>query len=282
MDSQNAMMYMPVAPAAPGYGSYGGNGNGMFGGDLWGFIILLALLGGFGNFGGNRGGGGFPFPVSMPSQQNTDNVVQRGFDQQAIMAGIGAVQNGINGLGNSLCNSFAQAEAAANGRYNGLQQQGNATQMAMMQGFMGVQNQFCQCCGDQKAGFEAVKYAVADQGCQDRSALNDAFNALSNKIDTKVQGIHDKLCQLELDNVKQNYENRIAGMQNALDAERSANQSLRFAASQGNQTAAIQAGQRALANEIEQYVNPTPRPAWIVQNPSCCQNQMPCCNGWMN
>ncbi len=46
--------------------------------------------------------------------------------------------------------------------------------------------------------------------------------------------------------------------------------------SQDIQTAAIQAGQRTLANEIEQYVLPTPRPAYIVQNPNCCQNYGGC------
>ena len=35
----------------------------------------------------------------------------------------------------------------------------------------------------------------------------------------------------------------------------------------------IQAGQRALANEIEQHVAPTPRPAYVVQNPNCCATQ---------
>jgi hypothetical protein len=42
-------------------------------------------------------------------------------------------------------------------------------------------------------------------------------------------------------------------------------------ASQDVQTAMIQSGQRQLANEIEQYVLPTPRPAYLVQNPNCCQ-----------
>ena len=31
-----------------------------------------------------------------------------------------------------------------------------------------------------------------------------------------------------------------------------------------------------LANEVEQYVLPTPRPAYIVQNPNCCPNQFGC------
>ena len=41
-------------------------------------------------------------------------------------------------------------------------------------------------------------------------------------------------------------------------------------ASQDVQTAAIQAGQRGLANEIEQYVAPNPKPAYIVTSPYCC------------
>ena len=42
------------------------------------------------------------------------------------------------------------------------------------------------------------------------------------------------------------------------------------------QTAQITAGQRALANEIEQYVLPTPRPAYMVQNPNCCTQNTGC------
>lgn len=121
-------------------------------------------------------------------------------------------------------------------------------------------------------------------GCENRQATADlkytmateAANTRAN-CDANNQKILDKLCQLELDGIKQNYENRIATIQNALDQERSNNQALRFAASQGAQTAQIQAGQRQLANEVEQYVLPTPRPSYIVQNPNCCaQNNFGC------
>lgn len=91
--------------------------------------------------------------------------------------------------------------------------------------------------------------------------------------DAKVQLVMDKLCQLEMDGIKQNYENRIAAMQNTIDSLRLANNNARFDASQDNQTATIQAGQRNLASEIEQYILPTPRPAYIVNNPNCCQQQ---------
>jgi hypothetical protein len=43
-----------------------------------------------------------------------------------------------------------------------------------------------------------------------------------------------------------------------------------------NSAIQIMAGQRALANEIEQYVLPTPRPAYMVQNPNCCAQNTGC------
>ena len=98
-------------------------------------------------------------------------------------------------------------------------------------------------------------------------------SATRANTDAKTQAIMDKLCQLEMDGIKQNYENRIASMQNTIDTLRTMNSNARFDASQNAQTADIQAGQRALANEIEQYVVPTPRPAYVVQNPNCCATQ---------
>lgn len=57
------------------------------------------------------------------------------------------------------------------------------------------------------------------------------------------------------------------------DGLRTANSNARFDASQNAQTATIQAGQRTLANEIEQYVLPTAKPCYVVQNPNCCGQQ---------
>lgn len=74
------------------------------------------------------------------------------------------------------------------------------------------------------------------------------------------QSIKDQLCQDKIDAKNE----KIAELQAQL-------QMAQLAASQNAQTAAIQAGQRGLANEIEQYVLPTPRPAYVVQNPNCCQ-----------
>lgn len=91
-------------------------------------------------------------------------------------------------------------------------------------------------------------------------------------IDSQTRGtqaILDKLCALELD-----------AKNDTIAQLRSELMYARGQASQDVQTGAIQAGQRALANEIEQYVLPTPRPAYIVQNPNCCAQNYGCgCNG---
>ena len=47
-------------------------------------------------------------------------------------------------------------------------------------------------------------------------------------------------------------------------------------ASQDVQTAVIQAGQRNLANEVEQYVAPRPIPSYIVASPYCCNQNYSC------
>lgn len=236
MTSENNGMYMPVVPQ--GYG-YGGNGNDMFGGNwMWFLLIWFAMFGwgnnGFGGFGGNTG-----------------NEVQRGFDQQSIMGGIAGVQNAVNGIVPALQNGFAQAEIAANSR-----------QMADMNQNFAIQSSLQQCCCENRAATADLKYTMA----------TEAANTRAN-CDANNQKILDKLCQLELDGVRQNYEGQLRAMQNQLNAANAENQSLKFAASQGAQTAQILANNEAQTTALEQYLAPVPRPAYVVQNPNCCANQ---------
>ena len=236
MTSENNGMVMPVAPY---YG--GGMGNdGMFGGNwMWFLLVWMAMFGwgngGFGGFGGN----------------NTGNEVQRGFDQQAVMSGIGGIQNAINGIVPAIQNGFAQAEIANNSR-----------QMTDMNQNFQLQSALQQCCCDNRAATADLKYTMA----------TEAANTRAN-CDANNQKIMDKLCQLELDGIKQNYEGQLRAMQNQLNAAHNENQSLRFAASQGAQTAQILANNEAQTTALEQYLAPVPRPAYMVQNPNCCGNQ---------
>lgn len=238
-DNNNGM----VMPVSPMYGN-GGYGNGFgYGGDGLFWIIILFLFAGMnGGWGNGFGNNGSVLPFMM--NQSGQSEVQRVVDQQSVMTGISA-------LSAAQANGFANAEISrCNGLYN-LTSQLNA--IAMNQ-----QN----CCCENRAAVADLKYTMAQEAAATRA-----------NTDAKVQNVMDKLCQLEMDGIKQNYENRIANMQNTIDSLRTMNSNARFDASQNAQTAAIQAGQRTLANEVEQYVLPTPRPAYVVQNPNCCAQQ---------
>lgn len=212
-------MVMPVAPM------YGGNsGFGGWSGDNGWWIILLFLfaLGGWGNgFGGGYGGGGM-MPYVMNSTTNAD--VQRGFDQQSVMSGIGGIQSGISGLATQLCNTgadiqqslcngfagvnatvnsgFANAETAANARQMASMNQTFGAQTAMMQGFNSLGTQFADCCCENRLGLADLKYTVATENCADRTAAMQNTRDIIDSQTRGTQAIIDKLCQLELDGVK--------------------------------------------------------------------------------
>lgn len=248
--SGNDGLVMPVAPMGGGYG------NGGFGGDWGSWIILFLIFGMFGNGWGNNGGGnGGANPWLLAASQRTDDGVQAGFNQAALTGQLSGIQSAIANLGDI---GYQNQIASMNQRFSDAI--GLNTQLSNLS--MGLQN----CCCENRASIADLKYSVATEGCADRNTFNIGVRDLltNNTSNTQavldaIRGINDKLCDQEL------------------QAERRENDNLRqqlnmatLAASQNAQTAAIQAGQRALANEVEQYVLPTPRPAYVVQNPNCC------------
>lgn len=228
-----------VMPVSP----MGGYGNGYgFGGDgAWWLLILFALFmgNGWGNgFGGGYGGGaGF-----------VDTSVQRGFDQSAVMGALGD----ING---AICNGFAGVEASANAR-----------QIADMQSAFALQSQLADCCCENRLASADLKYTIATEECATRSA--DATNT-RDIIDSQTRGtqvILDKLCALELDAKN----DKIADLERQLTMAS-------LAASQGAQTAQILADNARQTSALEDYLNPVPRPAYVVQNPNCCSTNISGC-----
>lgn len=221
----------------------GNNGNGFgFGGDgAWWFILLILLFAGNG-WGNGYGNGGYQADM------------QRGFDQSAIMNGITGINNALASAEVSRCNNQANVLATI-----------NANQNAMNAGMNSLAMSLQNCCCENRAATADLKYTVANEACTTRSA---------NQANT--QAILDKLCQLELDTVKQNYENRILNMQSTIDGLRTSLASANSAASQNAQTAQILADNAAQTFALEQYLSPTPKPAYIVQNPNCCSQQNTC------
>jgi len=199
MTDSNSMV-MPVAPY------YGGNGGGdMFGGfgGGWGFILLLIVLCGWGgNFGGFGGMGNGAFPWMMAGQANSNNDVQRGFDQAAVMSGLtgiqsavtsgfGDVQLGIAGINQNICQTGNGITAALNNGFYGAEIAANGRQMADMQQNFALQNAISGGFNTTSGNIADLKYTIATESANTRVA-----NAAT------VQTVMDKLCQLELDGYK--------------------------------------------------------------------------------
>ena len=238
LNDTNGNMVMPVSPMY-------GNGGGMWGNDGGLFWLLVLFLFGFA---GNGWGGGFG-NNAMPYMLNntTNNDVQRGFDQQAII-------NGLNGINSAVTNGFAQAEISANSR-----------QMADMQQAFAMQSQLANCGCENRAGIADLKYTIATENCADRQAISDGIRDLLANQAANTQKILDQMCADKIDAKNE----QIANLQSQLNMA-----ALRE--SQTAQTAAILANNQAQTQALEQYLNPAPIPAYVVQNPNCCSQNYGC------
>jgi len=278
-----------VMPVAPAYGNYGGSMGGFgYGSDWWLILILLFAFGGggWGGFGGGYNGQlSYDFPWLLQGQAGINQNTNSGFDhaatqsaisalQNSVTAGFGDVQLGIAGVNQGICqtgaavtaavnNGFAQAEIANNSRQIANMQTAFANQTAMNQGFNGVQSQLANCCCENRAGIADLKYTVATENCADRQTSTQNTQAILTALNAGVQSIKDQMCN-----------DKIESKNDTIAQLRSELMYARGQASQDVQTAAIQAGQRALANEVEQYVAPSPKPAYIVQSPYCCNQSV--------
>ena len=267
---------------APVYALGNQNGGGMgFGGD-WGSLITLFLLfgmfgGGFGGFGGGYGGfGGYDFPWLLTGQQGINNNTNAGFRDAQISDSITSVRDGISGLSTQLCgccgdmqmslaNGFSGVNASISGAQNALAQQLYTNQLADLErsfaaqtantaGLTNLSTQLAQCCCDNRAATQDVKFTIAQEECATRA------NSTAN-----TQAILDKLCQLELDGYKRENDNLRSQLQFA-----------NMQASQAAQTSELRTSQATVANQLVQELRSCPIPAQPVYGNSpiftCAQN----------
>lgn len=256
MTNENNGMYMPVAPAY-GYG-YGGNNGGLFGGgDLWGIILVLLLLGGgmWGGFGGGLGGmmwpmmmggmgGGFGMDYLYPWLNNSEHISD-GFRDQALQTSINGIQNGITtGFGNvqqSLCSGFAGVNATVNGAQNALAQQLYGNEIANLNRSFAEQTANTQGFNSVNSGIADVRYTLATEGCATRANETQNTQALLTAVQNGVQSIKDQLCQDKIDSKN----DEIAQLRQTIAMKD-------LAASQTAQNAFIQQG---FSNEVDQLYN---------------------------
>lgn len=163
-----------VMPVAPMYGSgNAGFGGGCFGGD-WAWIILLLLLAG--NGWGNGFGGGFSGDGVMPYLWNTQtqNDVNRGFDNSGLTSQLSGIQNAIT-------TGFANAE------------------MSNFQGYSNIASQLAQCCCENRLATANLGSDIAREACATRTSDTQNTQTLLNAITGGIQSIKDQMSNDKID-----------------------------------------------------------------------------------
>lgn len=281
-ETQNTQPSVNVYPSANG-GGFGDMFGGMGGGAIFFWLILfffMMMFMGWGNNNGNASGGVQYVPYAAPMYgmgggYGAADAVRQGFDQAAVI-------NGITGLGNTIQTGFSNAEVSrCNQQANILATMNNnqnALTAVLNNQAMALQN----CCCENRANIAQVRYDLATEACADRNAVKDALqdltaqnnqnlNAMATMFNNGIQNLKDEFCQLRLDSKDQ----RIADLERQLTASQTASLV-------NNSRDAIMANDRQLTlqqtADLEQYLSPVPRPAYIVQNPNGCN----CNNGCNN
>lgn len=188
--------------------------------------------------------------------------------------------NGINNLSTAVGNGFSAAEVAECNRAMNAMQTAYTNQIASMnQSFansqaldsrlFAMQSAQQECCCENRAGLADLKYTVATEACADRNAITSALRDVLEANNASTQRILDQMCADKIDAKNE----KIADLERQLTMAN-------FAASQGAQTAAILANNEAQTTALEQYLAPVPKPAYIVQNPACCNQNFGCGCGY--
>ncbi len=254
-DSGNGM-YMPVAPAY--MGGYGNGFGGGFGGyDSWWVILFLFALmgnGGWGGFGGYGGNEMFPYFFNTQTQ----NDVNRGFDNAGLT-------NQLSGISTAISNGFANAEVAGCNRAMDAMQTAYTNQIADMNQNFALQSQLANCCCENRLAVANLGSDIAREACATRTNDTQNTQSILNTINGGIQSIKDQLCQDKIDAKNE----KIADLERQLTMAN-------LAASQGAQTAQLLADNSRQTAVLEDYLNPVARPAYIVQNPNCCTQNYGC------
>ena len=234
----NDLSVSDLAAVTRGDNDWGGSGG------LW-ILLLFIILGGWngnGAWGGNGAG-----------SANGDALYPWLNQAQTTWQGISNIQQdlcgGFAGVTAAVTNGFANAETAATSR-----------QMANMQQMFGLSQQFAQCCCDNQLAMANQTATILAENCADRQAISDGVRDILANQNAGIQRILDQMCSDKIDAKNE----EIANLRQQLQMQA-------IAASQNAQTAQILANNEAQTTALEQYLNPTPKPAYVVQNPNCCQ-----------
>lgn len=232
------------------------DGNGMFGND-WAWIIILLLFGyggrGFGGLGGFGGGFGGQGGCGCGSPCATQADLAAGFNNSAVLSN-------LNGIDSTLCQGF-------NGVNTAILQASHATDNAVcnlgyniQSGFNSLAHQVSDCCCTTQRAIDGVRYDMAAQACDTRSAIYNSTRDIIDNANANSRALIDFLVQDKL----ASKDARIAQLENQLSrSEQNAFISATIDASQ--------------ATLIRRLGADCPTPAYVVQPPTPVSFPTNCC-----
>ena len=245
-----------------------GCGNGMWGGEWLGYLLLFALIGGGGfGFGGFGGGGILPWLLfgngGFGGAGATNGYV--------LTSDFANIERKLDGINNGICDSTFALNNTINGNFRTLDNAICNIGYQALQNTNAIQTQLADCCCGIKGEIKDVAYGnernswniskqISDCCCDlEKMNMQNRFDAQAYNCNT-LQAI-DKLGDRIIDYMSTE----------KLQALRDENQALRLQASQERQNAFITANQEAQTAElIRRLGRDCPVPAYVVPNPNCC------------
>ena len=198
----------------------GNKNDGFMGGDGWWILLLILFAWGGNGFGGFGGGNGALTRADLCQDTN-----------------FSAIESGIRGIQQGLCDGFYAQNAAINGATSAIQAQ-------MAQDALIAQQCCCETQNLVSNKFCELNYNLANQANTTQRTITDSTRDIIDSQNAGTRAILDFLTQ-----------DKLASLQ-------SENQTLKFAASQANQNAIIGAMVDASTAEILRRTAPTPVPAY--------------------
>ena len=203
------------------------------------------------------GENGMVMPVG-PMYGNGNNAFGGDWAWIILLLLLGWGNNG-NGFGGNGMNGLYPWMNQADITQSGFQNQALQTQLSSLQ------NQMNTCCCENRLATANLQAVIQSENCADRSTISEGVRDILVNQTANTQRILDQMCNDKIDAKNE----RIADLERQLTMAN-------LAASQTAQTAQLLADNTRQTVALEQYLNPTPIPAYVVPNPNCCQQWTGC------
>lgn len=246
-----------------------GCGNGMWGGEWLGYLLLFALIGGGGfGFGGFGGGGILPWLLfgngGFGGAGATNGYV--------LTSDFANIERKLDGINNGICDSTFALNNTINGNFRTLDNAICNIGYQALQNTNAIQTQLADCCCGIKGEIKDVAYGNERNSWNISKQISDCCCDLEkmnmqNRFDAQAYNCNTLQA---IDKLGDRIDNRLNAMENArvreqLDAERTKNAVL-----QG------QIDRAQLRYDIVNDVRPCPQPAYITCNPYAYTNPCNC------